>query len=910
MSGFARETQRKIDAEWERRSELIRQQDKEYQEALAKDRENMENNNDNFDPEAKSDPKHIKQLILKAKFNHIQNGFIIPLTHCLQPHFVNQHGSIQEDLTEMDSDDEDEYSDVQYTLAPDLKLEHTILRPHGIKHLIEINKRPEEKEEEEDAESSEDSDDDWENYSRYSSDNEKESSSKPTPNPFGDSSTDEDEDYHEENERWFKQKEQNKLDELARLKEEGIIPVQLKIPEDLAAVIHKDSITVYAACESNCRALKIISPYPVSGISRVGGNTWTDRVGGNTWTELAENNTEDNLKHFFSEIESLNRHFTKKPSTINSFSFLFDFSSYRLAKPCWKRLLEIFENFNNTCVRTIQSAIRGWAVEPFLIQDFEDKSENNVEILKKTYLELMKTFFTSMYNAMNEEVETFKKSLNEDDLEVFESHENGDRYKLEKLFEDKDRFVFQIPKMKKYIEKGYYNFINSTAYKRTVWRGIRNNFWRRTKLRDTNIELKKIYFDTKKNFEDWIKNMLIPEVDRTLVVVNDLYQIFQKKGYFVNMFSKAYCEKINLANWSGIRIDGTRIELEYLPGYEEMTREISLQCMKKNTRDIFVKWKNYESLLTEQLFDEDEVHKQNRKWDMLGIGTDGSSIFKYRDTIMDISDRAKRYLVQENNFAYKTIQIQSHMSSHNEATVNSKDWADRWILIKFNAYWTDMYHHYIEELDELQKVYQHFFNFLPSFRKKWNDIKTSMLLFYDRLYNRPLLNMMYIDNHRVTDPFEEYAHIHEYPMEGWEEYITMAKLHNQPDIFDEKGWNYVRGTEYNKMQMFFKISAGFGQEKGFEDFRFTNDPDLPLNFCDMIYACNLLTIELAKNPLKIDKLDSKKTAEQLPFGDMFVPDKNKELYRLHQAREERKKSNKTGLKSMKDLKFSKTILRF
>ena len=62
MSGFARETQRKIDDEWERISELRKQQDKEYQEALAKDRENMKNNDDNFDPEAKSDPKHIKQF--------------------------------------------------------------------------------------------------------------------------------------------------------------------------------------------------------------------------------------------------------------------------------------------------------------------------------------------------------------------------------------------------------------------------------------------------------------------------------------------------------------------------------------------------------------------------------------------------------------------------------------------------------------------------------------------------------------------------------------------------------------------------------------------------------------------------------------------------------------------------------
>ena len=87
------------------------------------------------------------------------------------------------------------------------------------------------------------------------------------------------------------------------------------------------------------------------------------------------------------------------------------------------------------------------------------------------------------------------------------------------------------------------------------------------------------------------------------------------------------------------------------------------------------------------------------------------------------------------------------------------------------------------------------------------------------------------------------------------------------------------------------MSEEFGQEKGFEDFRFTNKPDSPLNFCDMIYACNLLTIELAKNPLKIVKLDSKKTAEQLPFGDMFVPE-NKKLYRLHKDRKQREKSNK------------------
>ena len=120
-----------------------------------------------------------------------------------------------------------------------------------------------------------------------------------------------------------------------------------------------------------------------------------------------------------------------------------------------------------------------------------------------------------------------------------------------------------------------------------------------------------------------------------------------------------------------------------------------------------------------------------------------------------------------------------------------------------------MYNHYIEELDELQKEISKesdtiFLIFFPKFAKKWNDIKTSMLWFYDRLYNRPLLNMMYIDNHRVTDPFEEYAHINKYPMEPWEKYIAMAKLHNQRDIFDEKGWNYVRGTEYNKMQMFFR----------------------------------------------------------------------------------------------------------
>ena len=38
----------------------------------------------------------------------------------------------------MVSDDEDEYSEVQYTLAPDLNLKDTILLPHGIKHLIEI----------------------------------------------------------------------------------------------------------------------------------------------------------------------------------------------------------------------------------------------------------------------------------------------------------------------------------------------------------------------------------------------------------------------------------------------------------------------------------------------------------------------------------------------------------------------------------------------------------------------------------------------------------------------------------------------------------------------------------------------------------------------------------------------------
>ena len=51
-----------------------------------------------------------------------------------------------------------------------------------------------------------------------------------------------------------------------------------------------------------------------------------------------------------------------------------------------------------------------------------------------------------MYNAQDEEIETFK-TLNEDDLELFESHENGDRYKLEKLFEDKKiHSYFKIPK--------------------------------------------------------------------------------------------------------------------------------------------------------------------------------------------------------------------------------------------------------------------------------------------------------------------------------------------------------------------------------------------------------------------------------------------------------------------------------
>ena len=969
-----------INDEWRRRSELIRQQNEEYQEALAKDMENMEIKPK---PEPDTSPKHIKQLLLKAKFNHIQNGFIIPLTHCLQPHFVNEHGSIQEDLRYMDSDDErdveehkrrrlsklledagiddgdhydddDKYTEVQYTPASDLNLDHTILRPHGIKHLIEINKQPEETEE--GVESSEDSDDGWENYNRYSSDNEKESSSKPTPNPFGDSSTDEDEDdyneiHHPATEKnkiyWTKsalgmkdtqweqlddedkeeyismelwksanmakyQKEQNKLNELARLKEEGIIPVQLKIPEDLAGVINKDSITVYATCESNCRALKIISPYPVPGISRVGGKTWT---------EVAENNTEDNLKHFFSEIERLNRHFTKKPSTTNTFSFEHDFSDYRLAKPCWKRLLEIYNDFNDFCTGRILLDSR--PIRPLeLRQRFKNICTDNVDYLKQGYLALMKSFFTSMYNAMNEEVEIFKKSLNEDDLELFESHENGDKYQLEKLFEVKDRFVFQIPKMKKYIEKGDYNFTKrTTTDERERKMVIRDNVPLadlhpvRNEVRNTSRTLRKIYFDTKKKFEDWIINMLIPEVDRTLVVVNDLYKIFQKKGYFVNMFSKAYCEKINQNNWSGIRIDGNRIELEYLPGYEEMTREISLQCMKKNTRDIFVRWRNYEKLLTEQKFDVTEVHKQKRAWDRLGSGTD--SIFKYRDTVIDISDRAKRFLDKEDNFAYKTIQIQTWNTTNFDAEeIDNKDWINRWFLNKYISVWITMYHHYIEELDEIQiadeisREKNWKTDILPEVAKKWNDIKASMLLFYDRLYNRPMLNMMYIDNHRVTDPFEEHAHIQEYPIEQWDNYIGKARDHHQRDIFNEKGWNYVRGTEYNKMQMFFNMSKEYRQEKGFEDFRFTNDPDLPLNFCDMIYACNLLTIELAKNPLKIVKLDSKKTAEQLPFGDMFVPKENKKLYSLHKAREQRAKSNKGNLKSMKDLKFSKTTLRF
>ena len=680
MSGFARETQRKIDDEWKRISELRRQQDKEYQEALAKDMENM---GIKSKPEPDTSPNHIKQLLLKVKFNHIQNGFIIPLTHCLQPHFVNQNGSIQEDLTEMVSDDEDEYSEVQYASTLYLNLEDTILLPHGIKHLIEINKieiyikissdktitlvflrvldtignvksRIEDKEgisynkqhlifkgeelyddthtlseynikkkstlylmvdkEIESEEEEEDRDDGWE--SPNISDNEKEYSSKPTPNPFGDSSTDEDED--EENIKWFEQREQDKLNELARLKEEGIIPVQLKIPADLAAVINKDSITVYATCESNCRALKIISPYPVPGISRIGGNTWT---------EVAENNTEDNLKDFFSEIERLNRHFTKKPSTTNTFSFEYDFSGYRLAKPCWKRLLKLYNDFNDTCVRTIDLNVvhLEWTL------DERQKIKGDLMFwgnkLKKLYLKLMKTFFTSMYNAQDEEIETFKKTLNEDDLELFESHENGDRYKLEKLFEDKNTFVFQIPKMKMYIEKALnsiYNMLRGPIQRFEDTNVVGNAIYIH-ELNKIKRKLRKIYVDTKKNFEDWITNMLMPEVDRTLVVVNDLHDIFQKKGYFVNIFSKAYCEKINENNWSGIRIDGNRIQLEYLPGYEEMTREISLQCMKKNTSDIFVKWKNYEIV-------------NGTKFDVTGTQTEKSmdrlyatdSIFKYQ----------------------------------------------------------------------------------------------------------------------------------------------------------------------------------------------------------------------------------------------------------------------------------------
>ena len=66
----------------------------------------------------------IKQLLLKAKFSHIQNGFIIPLTQRLQPHFVNQHGSIQEDLSGMTSDDEDDEEEEKET---EFKLEYIIL---------------------------------------------------------------------------------------------------------------------------------------------------------------------------------------------------------------------------------------------------------------------------------------------------------------------------------------------------------------------------------------------------------------------------------------------------------------------------------------------------------------------------------------------------------------------------------------------------------------------------------------------------------------------------------------------------------------------------------------------------------------------------------------------------------------
>ena len=44
---------------------------------------------------------------------------------------------------------------------------------------------------------------------------------------------------------------------------------------------------------------------------------------------------------------------------------------------------------------------------------------------------------------------------------------------------------------------------------------------------------------------------------------------------------------------------------------------------------------------------------RTEKWDILGIGTEGSSIFKYRDTVIDISERAKRKSRRTNNLHTK-----------------------------------------------------------------------------------------------------------------------------------------------------------------------------------------------------------------------------------------------------------------
>ena len=75
------------------------------------------------------------------------------------------------------------------------------------------------------------------------------------------------------------------------------------------------------------------------------------------------------------------------------------------------------------------------------------------------------------------------------------------------------------------------------------------------------------------------------------------------------------------------------------------------------------------------------------------------SIFKYRETIIDISERAKEKLEEQDNFAYKTIQIQTWNTTNFDAEeIDNKDWINRWFLNKYASVWLTMYNHYIERV--------------------------------------------------------------------------------------------------------------------------------------------------------------------------------------------------------------------